>query len=356
MPIRAKVPIDVAWQYRVRQNAEALESVSSEYTTMKKASVLVFASFTAAATLIAPAVSPAQTTSGGAAAPAAAAPAAAVPSRALTDQSSRINPGDQLSVQVFGEPTLSQNVSVLDDGTVDYPLIGHVKVGGSTPVQAARTIKTALLKYVKHPIVTVSIAQAGQSNVLVLGNVKTPGRYAVRSGAHLSDAIAAAGGLGTTNGDYPAARVTEPSGQSAEVSLQKLLVQGDGALNVPLSNDAIVYVEGPLPIRVQVLGAVDHPGYYEIHQGDRLSSAIAQAGTSANSKADLNHVFITRDKSGKPEKEEINMYTALQHGDFKTGDPVLQKDDVVYVPMAKQPNLFNPLYLLENLIGVSTHL
>jgi len=291
------------------------------------------------------------------AAPPAAPPAAPAPAQgSAADPSYKINPGDQLNVQVFGEPTLTQTVTVLDDGTIQYPLIGKVKVGGNTPTQAASTITKSLEEYVKHPIVTVGVAQAGQNNVLVLGNVKTPGRYVVRSGAHLSDAIAAAGGLGPTNGNYPDARVTQSSGQTANVSLQDLLVSGQSKLNVPLSNNAVVYVQGPLPIRVEVLGAVDHPGYYEVHQGDRLSAAIAQAGTSANSKADLNHVFITREINGKSEKQEVNMYQALQHGDFKNGDPGLQKDDVVYVPIAKNPNLFNPLYLIENLIGVAPKL
>lgn len=276
--------------------------------------------------------------------------------QAQTSDSYRINPGDELNVQVFGEPTLTQTVSVLDDGTVEYPLIGRVAVGGKTPSQAADTIKTDLTKYLKHPIVTVALSQQGQNNVLVLGNVKTPGKYVVRSGAHLSDAIAAAGGLGNTNGNYPDARVTQANGTSAEVSLQQLLVSGKGNLNVPISNNAIVYVEGPLPIQVEVLGAVDKPGYYQVHQGDRLSMAIAQAGTSVNSKADLNHVFVTREVNGKPEKQEVNMYNALKGGDFKNSDPMLSKDDVVYVPQAKQPNLFNPLYLLENLIGVAPKL
>jgi polysaccharide export outer membrane protein len=267
-----------------------------------------------------------------------------------------INPGDELNVQVFGEPTLTQNVTVLDDGTVEYPLIGRVEVGGKTPAQAAGVIKAALLKYLKHPIVTVALAQQGQNNVLVLGDVKTPGKYVVRSGAHLSDAIAAAGGLGSTNGAYPNARVTQADGSNTEVSLQQLLVDGKSNLNVPLSNNAVVYVEGPLPIQVEVLGAVDHPGYYQVHEGDRLSMAIAQAGTSVNSKADLNHVFVTREVDGKPEKQEVNMYNALKGGDFKNSDPVLHKDDVVYVPQAKQPNLFNPLYLIENLIGVAPRL
>jgi polysaccharide biosynthesis/export protein len=272
------------------------------------------------------------------------------------DDSSRINAGDQLNVQVFGEPTLTQTVTVLDDGSIEYPLIGKVAVGGKTPPQAADTIKTALLKYVKHPIVTVALSQVGENNVLVLGNIKTPGKYEVRSGARLSDAIAAAGGLGTTNGDYPKARVTEDNGVNHEVSLQELLVEGKSNLNVALSNNAIVYIEGPLPIQIEVVGAVDHPGYYQVHQGDRLSVAIAEAGTSANAKSDLNHVTISRDIAGKPEKEQVNMYQALQGGDRAHSDPVLQKDDVVYVPQAKQTNAFNPIYLIENLIGIGTHI
>lgn len=325
---------------------------------MKRPNILILAAAVAIVTAPAAAATQGAPTSAPApAAPAPAAPAAGAHTGSVAnDPSYRINPGDQLNVQVFGEPTLTQTVTVLDDGTIQYPLIGKVKVGGNTPTQAASTITKSLQDYVKHPIVTVAVAQAGQNNVLVLGDVKTPGRYVVRSGAHLSDAIAAAGGLGPTNGNYPDARVTQSSGQSATVSLQQLLVNGQSTLNVPISNNAIVYVQGPLPIRVQVLGAVDHPGYYEVHQGDRLSAAIAQAGTSANSKADLNHVFITREVDGKSEKQEINMYNALQHGDFKHGDPSLQKDDVVYVPIAKQPNLFNPLYLLENLIGVAPKL
>ncbi|MBV8600916.1 MAG: SLBB domain-containing protein, partial [Candidatus Eremiobacteraeota bacterium] len=187
-------------------------------------------------------------------------------------------------------------------------------------------------------------------NVLVLGNVKTPGKYQVRSGAHVSDAIAAAGGLGPTDGPFPEARVTQSNGSIQTVSLHKLLVGGDNSQNALIGNNAVVYVTGPLPIRVEVLGSVDKPGYYEVRQGDRLSAAIAQAGTSANAKADLNHVFITRDNNGKTEKQEINMYNALKEGDRRS-DPVLQKDDVVYVPMARQPSQFNPLTLIGRLVG-----
>src|ERR1700746_815458 len=42
---------------------------------------------------------------------------------AVRSRRTLIHPGDQISVQVFGDQTLTQSVMVLSDGTVDYPLI-----------------------------------------------------------------------------------------------------------------------------------------------------------------------------------------------------------------------------------------
>ena len=276
-------------------------------------------------------------------------PPAAMPS---AEGTYTIHPGDQLSIQVYGDATLTQNVRVLEDGTIDYPLIGHLRLAGESPAQAAQSLQAALLKFLRHPDVTVAVAQQGQSNVLVLGAVKLPGKYVVRSGARVTDAIASAGGLGPTNGNLPDARITQPNGESRNISLQALLAGGDASQNVPVSDNAIVYIIGPLPIQIQVLGAVDRPGNVEISQGERLSSAIARAGTSANSKADLNHVVIThREASGKTAPLEVNMYEALKGGNLKA-DPVLQKDDVVYVPISRQPSPFAPMNLISRLIGL----
>lgn len=287
--------------------------------------------------------------------PAAAAPA---PPRAqtppnLTVPGEVIQPGDQLNVQVYGDQTLSQQPVVQADGSISYPLVGRVAVAGKTPEAAATTLKSALLKFVKNPMVTVAIAQAGEENVLVLGGVKVPGKYQIRSGGKLSDAIAAAGGLGQTNGALPDARITQSSGAVKEVSLQRLFHDGDGSLNAPLANNAVVYVVSPNAFDVEVIGAVDRPGNVQLDEGDRLSMAIARAGTSPNVYSDLNHVVITHtDANGKTTKREINMYNALKDGDRRY-DPVLDKDDVVYVPMGRRPNNIStdPLSLIGRLIG-----
>jgi polysaccharide export outer membrane protein len=247
-----------------------------------------------------------------------------------------LHSGDQVAISVFGDQTLSQNVVVLSDGSVVYPLVGKIKLGGYTLDAATSRITNALRKYVRDPMVTLNVTQQGTDSVLVLGNVKTPGKYSLPSTARIADAIAAAGGIGDSNGDYPAARVSINNGPVATVSLQALLRNGNFEDNVLLGSDTMVYVTGPAPMNVEVLGSVDHPGSVPVYSGDRLSIAIAKAGNTANSHADLSHIHVSRTApDGTTQTSTYNLYNALERGDL-SADPVLQKSDVVYVPEAHQ--------------------
>ncbi len=211
----------------------------------------------------------------------------------------RLRPGDLIDVTVFGEPTLSQTqLRVLPGGTIVEPLVGSVSVGGLTTSQAGAVIGRKLTHYLRHPQVTVAVAQIGPVDVYVLGNVKTPGKYTLEPESRLMDALAAAGGLGPTNGDLPDARVSI-DGDVTNVSLEKLLHQGDLSLNERVQNDMAVYVVSPNTFNVQVFGAVDKPGDVTMHEGDRLLQAIARAGEGANTNADLNRVVVRRTGTGR---------------------------------------------------------
>jgi polysaccharide export outer membrane protein len=249
-----------------------------------------------------------------------------------------IHPGDQLAVSVYGETALTQTVTVLPDGSVDLPLAGSVHVAGVTADTASRLLAHSLAQYIRKPLVSISVVNQGQINALVLGDVKTPGKYALRSSARLSDGIAAAGGLDSTvAAELPVARVESGDAPVRVVSLQALLRDGDVSQDVALSDNSVIYVQSRATFDIEVVGAVDHPGEVEMHAGDRLSIAIAKAGNSATAQSDLSHVFVTRnDPTGKGVTTEIDMYRALEHGDL-AGDPKLQKGDVVFIPQSKKP-------------------
>jgi protein involved in polysaccharide export with SLBB domain len=247
-----------------------------------------------------------------------------------------IHPGDVLSITVFDEPTLPQTVVVQSDGTIQYPLAGRVLVSGMSAAEARDVLMRALKKYMKHPAVTLAVQQQGQISVLVLGNVKNSGKFQMRSGARLSEAVAAAAGVATSNGEYPMARVSESDGTMMTASLEKLFRGGDATQNLPLDDNSIIYVTGAETIRVQVIGAVSRPGNVEINVGDRLTMALARAGAESSVRPDLNRVVLTRldPATGKNTPYQINVFQYLQGGD-KRYDPILQKDDTIYVPEAR---------------------
>lgn len=274
---------------------------------------------------------------------------------ALGEQAYRIHGGDQLGVQVFGDQTLTQTVTVLPNGDIFYPLVGRLHVGNQTPDEAAGTIRSALKKYVRNPIVTVSVIAQGQLNVLVLGNVKNPGKYLVPPSSRLSDAIAAAGGVGPTDGNFPDARIADAAGSVRSISLQKLLHDGDTSVDLPISSGSTVYVPAPITFVVEVLGSVDHPGDVLLREGDRVAMAIAKAGTSADRNPDLNHIKVRRTMpDGQTASFDINLFKELDAANVSQ-QFVMEKGDVVFVPQgkkgigAKLVGAGGILYLLRNL-------
>jgi protein involved in polysaccharide export with SLBB domain len=137
----------------------------------------------------------------------------------------RIRPGDFLAVTVFGEPALTQaQLKVLPGGAIVEPLAGEIRVGGLTTPEAAHSVSGALLKYLRSPEVTVAVDQVGPVDVYVLGNVRTPGKYTLGSDSKLMNALAAAGGIGPTDGDLPDARIV--GSNVSRVSFAKALARG----------------------------------------------------------------------------------------------------------------------------------
>ena len=256
----------------------------------------------------------------------------ALPASALPSDY-RIRPGDALDITVYGEPTLTQpQLKVLPGGSIVEPLVGSVPVGGLTTTQAGAAVARALAHYVRQPRVTVAVAQVGTVDVYLLGNVKLPGKYTLSPQSRIMDAIAAAGGLGTTDGDLPDARVSV-DGDVTSVSLQKLLHEGDLSSNAHVKNDMAIYVVSPTTYNVQVFGAVDKPGDVTMHEGDRLVTAIARAGEGSQSNADLNRVVLRRTHpDGTVTSQEVNLFEIYGKNGDPSKDVALQKGDSIFVP------------------------
>ena len=107
----------------------------------------------------------------------------------------KICAGDVLQVSVWKEEGLDQEVLVLSDGSINFPLIGSVTAVGRTPSDVQATIKEKLRKLIPDAAVTVSVKAALGHTVSVIGQVTKPGEFVMGHGLTVMQALSQAGGL-----------------------------------------------------------------------------------------------------------------------------------------------------------------
>lgn len=109
----------------------------------------------------------------------------------------RINPGDTLDISIWRDENMHREVVVLPDGSISYPLAGHLMVAGLTLQEVESEIVGRLKKgqYYQDPTVNVSVLETEGNQIFVIGEVKSPGAFAARRRLDVMQALSLAGGL-----------------------------------------------------------------------------------------------------------------------------------------------------------------
>lgn len=107
----------------------------------------------------------------------------------------RIGPEDVLDIHVWNNAVLSRTVPVRPDGNISLPLVNDVQAAGLTPMELRTVLTKKFTAYMPAPEVAVIVREVHSFKVSVIGEVKKPGRYELRSGTTVLDAIAMAEGL-----------------------------------------------------------------------------------------------------------------------------------------------------------------
>ncbi|MBK8480845.1 MAG: polysaccharide biosynthesis/export family protein [Proteobacteria bacterium] len=119
------------------------------------------------------------------------------PPAAIVAENLSVAYGDTLVVEIYGEKDLSGKFQVSAQGTIDYPLIGRLKVAGLPQPRVASMIRDRLAAgYLRNPFVRV-FAEGYQEKlkVFVWGQVSKSGTFPFRNAMTVIEAITLAGGL-----------------------------------------------------------------------------------------------------------------------------------------------------------------
>lgn len=232
--------------------------------------------------------------------------------------------GDEVQIDVVGEPEMSGVFRIGVDGAVDIPLGGRVPLSGLTLDEANRAITAHLLNNVLvRPQVVLDIATYGSRTVVVTGGVVKPDSYAFEKGyTTVSDVLVRAGGL-TDASAASAAIMRDVAGvvQRIPVDLERINA-GDSAADLELRAGDRLYV--PQVESVFVDGQVQKPGAISYRDGMTITQAITQAGSTLGT-ARKTAAYIMRGSERIP----VNL-KRIQSGE--ESDIVLRPSDRVYIP------------------------
>lgn len=103
--------------------------------------------------------------------------------------------GDQLTVNVYNEPTLTGVYTVTPSGTIEVPLIGSVRAVGLTSTELGNIIANRYVrgKFLQEAKVTITVVQ--YRPIYIFGEVVKPGAYPYTPGLNVLAAVTEAGGL-----------------------------------------------------------------------------------------------------------------------------------------------------------------
>ncbi|MDX3772894.1 polysaccharide export protein [Chromatiaceae bacterium AAb-1] len=158
-----------------------------------------------------------------------------------------IGPNDTLNIFVWRNPELSGSFIVRPDGKISTSLVEDVPVSGKTPTQLARDMETVLSKFIRDPVVTVSVigfVGPYSEQVRVIGAAANPQAISYREYMTLLDLMIAVGGL-TEFADGNRAklvRAKDGSQISYDLRLDDLIRDGEIAANIDILPGDIVII------------------------------------------------------------------------------------------------------------------
>jgi polysaccharide export outer membrane protein len=266
-------------------------------------------------------------------------PAAKLPPASGSTTVSRLSPNepglyivganDALTITVYDQPQLTGRYMVQPDGTLTFPLLGRVKVGGLAVQAIENEVRDRLARgYLKNPQVAVSVESYRSQQIFVLGEVRAPGGFQFMGSMTLIEALARAGSIteqaglealiirqgdGTTVPDAATLQRAQASKDSNVIRVNLDTLQTGGtAQNITLQAGDTIFV--PRAELVYLSGLVNSPGAHPYRKGMTVRQALALAG-GVNERGSTRRIQIIRTVDGLERTINTNLQDFVLPGD-----------------------------------------
>jgi polysaccharide export outer membrane protein len=233
-----------------------------------------------------------------------------------------IGKGDVLEVAVWGVPEMSRSVVVRPDGKITLPAVGDIEASQKTPVGLSEIISQAMKKYVKQPIVTVSVEQILNNRVYITGG----GVSQVYDMVKETTLLKLMSELGDLSGTDLRRAYLSRDGQKVTTDFYALYYEGDMTQDIKLKAEDVLFIPSSQLNLVYVLGAVATPQNLQFYEGMKVMDAILSSGGFTEFAKEGSVYVVSKDKK----KRRIDL-TKVTKGKDISENVILQPGDYVIV-------------------------
>ncbi len=228
-----------------------------------------------------------------------------------------LGPGDSVRVTVFQNPDLATEARISERGTLAFPLIGEVALGGLAPSDAAARIADRLAegKFVVNPQVNVNVVDVRSRQVSILGQVARPGRYALDGvRTNLTDMLALAGGISAAGDDNITLMVhREGKARTMEINVPAIFRTGDLSQDIELEAGDTIFV--PRAPTFYIYGEVQRAGSYRLEPAMTVMQALSVGGGVTPRGTERGVKVNRRIADGAVRRVEVSLSDRVEPGD-----------------------------------------
>ncbi len=239
-----------------------------------------------------------------------------------------LGPGDRFRVEASGPTNFTLTPTVDPEGWVSLGDYGSVPVGGLTLAEGRQKIRTALAEVLRKTPVQVRLWGLRTFKVYVLGAVPKPGAYPATAVTRASEAVARAGGTVDSASVRGIRILRRDRSTPITVDLAAFHLAGDTDAN-PFLTDGDRIVVPSRTVTFSVSGAVEHPGTWDLRDGDTLAGVLGWIGIRPD--ADSTRAILARFRPGGPGDAFDTLSVPLGRVLPGASDVVLMNGDRLFV-------------------------
>ena len=195
----------------------------------------------------------------------------------------KLGPGDEVAIDIWGASQISMQETISPDGNIYVENLGPVHLSGLTITQANSHLKRQFGQIYSgingdepNSNISLSLAQNRTIQVHVMGEVESPGTYAMSSFATVFNALYQAGGVNEV-GTLREVKVFRSDKLVATYDVYDFILNGHSNMGIRLEDNDVVTVDAYKNL-VSVTGCVKRPMYYEMLETESVSQLMKYAG------------------------------------------------------------------------------